>query len=192
MAPGGGPMPGLARHVVMALAVAISLASSAPVAAASGVEYPVKAEFIERFTRFIDWPSDAFLGSDAPFIICVVGDTPIAPHLDHVARVRRIKDRRVEVRRSTAASDLRGCHVAFIASGERPRLKQILAAVSGRPVLTVGDADGFAREGVLINLVLDEESHVRFEICSSEARKSGLKISAQLLRLARLVAQGGP
>ena len=156
---------------------------------ADELEYPVKAEFIERFTRFVDWPLSTFNGGDGTFVLCVIGDSPMEPHLLRLARERRIKDRPVELRHLKASSDLTGCHVLFIAPGERPRLKSILARAQGHPVLPIGDAEGFAQQGVLINLVLDEEGHVRFEICQTQLRRSGLNISAQLLRLARLVEE---
>jgi hypothetical protein len=158
-------------------------------ALADELEYPVKVEFIERFTRFIVWPAEAFRGADGPFTLCVLGDTPAAPWLEHLARERRIQDRRVDYRRTKPSDDLGACNLLFLAAGERPRLKQVLQRVSGKPVLTVGDSEGFAREGVIINLFLDENGHVRFEMSSAELRKSGLKVSAQLLRLARMVGE---
>jgi sensor domain CHASE-containing protein len=58
--------------------------------------------------------------------------------------------------------------------------------------LTVADSDGFAQLGIDINLLLDDDGHVRFEICANELRRSGLNVSAQLLRLARPVAEVNP
>ena len=177
----------LARRAMVVLAL---WALFAPPARAGELEYSVKVEFIERFTRFIAWPSEAFRGSDGPFLLCVVGDSPMVPHFERLARERRLQERRVELKRLRANDDeLAGCHLVFIAAGERPRMKQILSHVSGHPVLTVGDSDGFAQAGVIINLFLDEDGHIRFEISSAELRKSSLKVSAQLLRLARMVSE---
>lgn len=157
------------------------------------LEYAIKAEVIERFTHFVDWPNEAFAGSSAPFVICIVGDTPIAPHLQFVlARDHRIDDRHAELRQLKGDADLNGCQVAFIAASERPRVKQLVQRAAGHPILTVGDSDGFAHEGVLINLYLDEGNHVRFEICAEGVKKSGLKLSAQLLRFARVVTGSSP
>jgi hypothetical protein len=183
--PRGGRM--LARRAMAVLALWAVLARPAR---AGELEYSVKVEFIERFTRFIAWPSEAFRGSDGPFALCVVGDSGMVPHFVRLARERRLQDRRVELKRLKASDDeLISCHLLFIGAGERARLKQILSHVSGHPVLTVGDSEGFAQAGVIINLFLDEDGHVRFEISSAELRKSSLKVSAQLLRLARMVSE---
>ena len=181
------PRAGLLLAAVIAT-VAMRPAIAAP---ADELEYPVKAQVIERFTRFIDWPDQVFAGPDAPFVLCVVGSSPIEPYLERIAQ-RRLKDRRVELRRLKPGADAGVCHLLFLAPSERSRIKQTVNKLSGKPVLTVGDTEGYAREGVLINLMLDEEGHVRFEICSTELRKSGLNVSAQLLRLARMVTEVEP
>ncbi|MDB4970920.1 MAG: hypothetical protein JWN44_6609 [Myxococcales bacterium] len=179
-------------RVALPLALVAAIAGACPAsAAADELEYPVKAEFIERFTRFIDWPTQVFAGPDAPFVLCVVGSTPMEAHLERIAG-RRLKERRVELRRLKPTADAGACHLLFVAGSERGHIKQIITRLSGKPVLTVGDSEGFAREGVLINLILDEDGHVRFEICSNELRKSGLNVSAQLLRLARVVTEVQP
>jgi hypothetical protein len=180
------------QRAVADVALAAAFVVAAPVAAdasSDDLEYRVKAEFVERFTRFIDWPPGAFAGGDAPFALCVVGETPVAPYLERMARARRIKDRLVELRRVKPGSDLSSCHVVFIAADERDRLRQILAAVAGRPILTIADAEGFGHAGVLINLVLDDQGRVRFEISSRVARRTALTLNAQLLRLSRQVPE---
>ncbi len=172
-----------------AMAVVAAWALCAVPVHASELEYSVKVEFIERFTRFITWPAEVFRGSDGPFTLCVVGDSAMVSQFERLARERRLQDRRVDLKRLRAVDDLANCHLVFIAAAERPRLKQILSRLSGHPVLTVGDSEGYARDGVIINLFLDDQGHVRFEISSAELRKSGLKVSAQLLRLARMVSE---
>src|SRR5438132_10691016 len=89
-------------------------------ARADELEYPVKVEFIERFTRFIVWPAEAFRGTDGPFTLCVLGDTPAQPYLERLARERRIQDRRVDYKKLKPADELAACHLLFVAAGERP------------------------------------------------------------------------
>jgi YfiR/HmsC-like len=61
-----------------------------------------------------------------------------------------------------------------------------LANASGRPVLTVGETQHFARDGGIIGSRL-EEKKVRFGINLNEAEQAQLKISAKLLSLAKTV-----
>jgi uncharacterized protein DUF4154 len=168
-----------------ALAVLSALMPRPAAAVTNEIEYQVKAEFVERFTHFVDWPPAAFPGPDAPFVICVIGDTPVTAYLQRMASGRRIKDRRVELRRLRPDADLRGCQVVFIAADERNHLAKIITAVGGLPILTVADSEGFGRAGVLINMVVDDDGRVRFDISSSVARRTALTLNAQLLKLSR-------
>jgi hypothetical protein len=150
-----------------------------------GLEYRVKAEFVERFTHFVEWPPGAFASPDAPFVICVVGETPITTYLEELARARRIKGRPVELRRVRPDGELLRCHVVFIAADERIHLQKILAEVGRLPILTIADTEGFGRDGVLINLDVDDEGRVRFYISPGVAKRTALMLNAQLLRLSR-------
>jgi hypothetical protein len=155
-------------------------------------EYKLKAEFIERFTRFIDWParSSAHDGN-GPFDICVAGTNPFGDYLAELARdVKKIKHKTVRIRYVKKDEELQTCHVLFIASSEANHLSVILDKTSDSPVLTVGDTPGFAEKGVLINFYRSG-NYVRFEINNGAAHRSGLRFSSRLLKLARLVDSPG-
>ena len=69
---------------------------------------------------------------------------------------------------------------------ERARLGQILENVRGQSILTIGDTDGFAQLGGIVNFVL-EDGKVRFEINPESAGRARLRISSRLLTLARII-----
>jgi hypothetical protein len=161
-------------------------------AAASPTEAEVMAEFIERFTLFIEWPAGALGGPDDPFVVCVVGATAVQGPLVALTRSRPIKGRRAVVRAVDAGrrpEAIAECHVAFIGGSESKHLPLLLGHAGGRPVLTVSNTPGFADAGVAINL-FRESRRLSFEINPSAAAGAGLKVRSNLLRLGRLV--GGP
>jgi hypothetical protein len=167
--------------------LATLLAAAAPSRAlASELEYQIKAEFMERFTRFIDWPEVSFPAPDAPFVFCTVGEASLGGPLERMAKERKAKGRPIVVRRMTSPSQPEGCHLLFIAQSEQESLREILSHVVGKPILTVGDTSGFASAGVMINFFA-ERDFVRFEINMSAAREAGLKVSSKLLKLGRIV-----
>jgi hypothetical protein len=155
-------------------------------------EYAIKAEFIERFTRFIDWPQEAFPSPEAPFVLCVMGDNPFGDYLERLARERRVKDRKVRLLQIARVSEVDACHLVFIAASERNREREVVARTQGKSILTIGDTPGFAEVGVILNFFL-EQDRIRFEINLDEARRTGLTFSSKLLKLARVVPpRGGP
>jgi len=147
-------------------------------------EYQLKAEFLERFTRFIEWPGEET--ATGPFVIGVLGGNPFGSYLAEMASGRKIKGRTVEIRELASLDDVGPCHIVFIAGSQRKSLDRVLQRTAGKPILTVSDVDGFAEKGVLVNFY-STESNLRFEVNDAAARKSGLKFSSKLMKLARVV-----
>lgn len=169
------------RLALAALAAAGTMMPSAVAAEPSEAE--LKAEMVERFTRFVDWEPSDLPGES--LAICVVGESPLTQPLDKIARTRKIKDRKAAVRTVDAAAAA-DCHVVLIGGTDRKRLTAVLARTEGRPILTIADAPGAGAGGSIINFYPDGK-HVKFEVNTRAARDSGLKVRAKLLRLARVV-----
>jgi hypothetical protein len=149
-------------------------------------EYQVKAAFIYNFTKFTDWPTNAFTSADAPLVIGIVGEDPFGKTMDDVVRGEVVRDRPLVVKRLRPGEDFRSCHVLFISRSEKDHLRELLGQLKGRPVLAVGDTSGFAEQGGTVNFVLVQKT-VKMEINQAAAAAAGLQISAKLLKLARLV-----
>jgi hypothetical protein len=150
-------------------------------------EYDVKAAYLFKFTKFVEWPSSAFASADAPFVIGIVGRDQFGG-LDRILVGKRIGDRALEVRylASGDGAAMRGCQMIFVNGSEERRLPDILAALQGRPVLVVGDSEGCASAGGMLGFDL-RQSHLGVEVNSSAARQARLKISSQLLNIAKIV-----
>lgn len=157
---------------------------SARVQAQSANEYQVKAAFLYNFAKFVDWPAEAFGGSNGTLIIGVVGEDPFGGTLDQAINGKSIGGRSLVVRRLKWGQDLRSCQILYISSSERKHLPQIIQSLRGASVLTVGDMGQFNQQGGIINFIL-EENKVKFEINSRGADQARLRISSKLLALAR-------
>jgi uncharacterized protein DUF4154 len=147
-------------------------------------EYEVKAAFLLNFARFVEWPPEKGQG---PFVVAVLGEDPFGPALDRTFEGNGVGGRPSEVRRLPRLEDASRTQILFIGKSEERRLPAILAALRGTHVLTVSDIPGFAERGGMIGLRL-EERRVRFDINPEPAAESGLKLSSQLLKLARIVS----
>lgn len=152
---------------------------------AQGLEYQVKAAFLFNFTKFVEWPFDAFTAPGDPVTVCVVGDDPFGESLDAVVQGETANGRPLKVHRTRSFADLRTCHMLFVPRSER-RQGTILASLRGAGILTVGDGDGFLTDGGIIRFVLDQ-NRVRFEVNLAAAEGNRLRLSSKLLRLARRV-----
>ena len=149
-------------------------------------EYQVKAVFLFNFIQFVEWPATAFPSADAPIRVGVFGNDPFNGALETAVHGEKVRQRPIVIERSSRLEALRDCHVVFVCRSEREHVSTILAVMAGRPVLTVGEVPDFARRGGVINFYLEGQK-VRFEINRAAAQRSALKLSSQLLSLARLV-----
>jgi YfiR/HmsC-like len=158
------------------------------VQAQSGVskEYQIKASFLFHFAQFVQWPAMDSTNANDPFVIGVLGENPFADALDEMVKGETIGDRKVTVQYSRRAEDLKNCRIVFISKSEKTRLSQILKELEGRSILTVGESDGFAQLGGVLNFYLENDA-VHFEINPDTAERENLKISSQLFRLGKIV-----
>jgi YfiR/HmsC-like len=150
-------------------------------------EYEIKAGFLFNFTKFVEWPPDAFADSSVPIVLGIVGDNPVTDLLTETAAGKTVNGRAVVVRRFKEGQDLRSCHIVFVSSSEGKHVPQILESVKGSRVLTVGETSGFAQSGGMINFFV-EGNKVRLEINLDAAARARLKISAKVIAVARLVS----
>jgi hypothetical protein len=149
-------------------------------------EYQVKAAFLFHFAQFVDWPADAFKDGSSPIIYCTIGEDPFRGALEQSLSGKTVGSRALRVEHLKQPQDAQSCQVLFMGVEDKSQKESIEAALKGRPVLTVGDGENFARDGGIIGFCL-EDNKVRFEINVEAAEKANLKISAKLLALAKTV-----
>lgn len=154
-------------------------------ACAQSREYQVKAAFLFHFAHFVEWPSSTSTNA-APFCIGVLGNNPFGNALDRMVRGEAIAGHKIAIKYSRTVDDLESCRIVFIDKSEMPHMSDILKKLNNRAILTVSDYDDFARRGGVINFYLTD-GKVHFEINPDAAQREQLKISSQLLRLARIV-----
>jgi len=147
-------------------------------------EYQVKGAFLLNFTKFVDWPPQAFQGPGEPIAICILGRNPFGLGLDRAAQGVVVANRTVSVRQVSDEQQAGQCQIVFMGASERKHWRAWLEALRGRSVVTVGESDGFLANGGVVNFKL-EGDRVRIEISTAAADLAGLHISAKLLNLAQ-------
>jgi YfiR/HmsC-like len=180
------PSGGSARATaIVCLLGAAATAFAAP--PRTSPEYEVKAAFIYNFAKFVEWPSPS--ASDVPFVVTVLGADPFGQALEDALRDKSVQGRRIVLRRAATIGDVGASQILFISDSEQPALASILKQLASDPVLTVGDMGQFAAHGGVIGFRL-EGDRIRLDISLAAAERSGLRLSSQLLRIARIVGAG--
>jgi len=154
----------------------------------SAGEYELKAAILYNLTRFVEWPPAAYSSPQAPTVLCILGRDPFGESLSSMVFKQNSNGRPVQIRHVRNDKEAGGCHVLYISSSERKQVVQILSAVAGSNMLTVGEIGQFAARGGMVQFGL-EDKEVHFDVNLDAALRAGLKISSRLLVLARVVKQ---
>lgn len=164
----------------------LALAGRSPLAAQPIPEFEVKAAFLYNFIRFTDWPEEAFAGPQEPFIIGVLGrENPFGNKLEAAVRGKTIDDRPLQVRFAQRLREFGQVHILYISSSAPESQEDLLQALSGRPVVTVGETADFTAEGGVIRFFVRDRK-IAFEINPTAAKRGELRLSSRLLSLARI------
>jgi hypothetical protein len=146
----------------------------------------VKSAYIFNFIQFIDWPEQALGPSPNPVKICMIGNDQFAAALATLSG-RHVKGRPIAVAPISADHEaLTSCQVVVIDQTAAAQLPQLLEQLAGANVLTVSDIPQFAHRGGAIGFVIDQ-GKVRIEINPRATQQAGLRVSANLLEVARIV-----
>ncbi len=176
---------GLQLILVLALAT-----TSEPVLDAQQVrptEAQLKAVFLFNFGKYVTWPVLPLEN----FSICVLGRDPFGASLDAIVSGETLAGKPATVRRIRGAQEASSCQIVFISSSEEAHLQSMIAALarSGN-ALTVSDLPHFVQQGGMIQFV-EEGNRVRFVVNLAAARRAGLVLSSELLKIAKVVDNGG-
>ncbi len=169
-------LPARLRSVLLAL---LALAA-APVLAAEAVsEQAIRAALVFNFIKFTEWPAT---GTGEPHLRLCVATRDAA----QVAAMEELGERQVRGQRLVVVrfAPQESCGVIYVDSSQRWR--EILDKHTPGHTLSIGTYPGFAAEGGMVEIAL-QESGTRFDINLAAAKRAGLRIYPQLLRLARRV-----
>ncbi|HZF10552.1 MAG TPA: YfiR family protein [Thermoanaerobaculia bacterium] len=147
-------------------------------------EYQVKAAFLFNFSKFVEWPARKFNDSTSPIVIGILGANPFGSELEKTVKGRHINGRDVVVQQFDGAEAARSAHLLFVSAGSDAAVERLLKALDGSGVLTVGESNAFARYGGIVTFLLEGDK-LGFTINIEAAGRAGLKISAQLQKLAK-------
>jgi hypothetical protein len=174
------------RNVTIRLALLACIALRAHADIAPIDEYQVKAAFLYNFAKFVEWPREAFGKSTDPIGICVIGQNPFGSSLEDAVSGKTVNGRAFVVRQISDIKQASRCHILFVSASERRRYSAILGDARAGGVLTVGETDGFAEQGGMVNLKL-ESGRVQIQINLSAAEEARVRISSKLLSLAQII-----
>jgi hypothetical protein len=148
-------------------------------------EQQVKAAFIYNFTRFVDWPPEAFESANAPFVIGVLGNDPVASYLEDLVKDEKLDTHNIIVQRFTDLKQIDQCNILFISAEEAAKNNKLIPSINRKGILTVSDVTDFSKWGGVVRF-FKEANRLRLQINPAEAKAAQLTISSKLLSISSI------
>lgn len=149
----------------------------------------VKAAFLRNFARYVTWPDHLFSSDHAPWSVCILGSDPFGVVLEKTFEGRTEQGRSFAIHRADTLDGLPPCQIVFVTYPDAARRRTALGSLKNKPVLTVGDAPGFLREGGIIRFQVSDR--VEMSINLDHARSASLKIQTKMLEVSREIVENG-
>jgi hypothetical protein len=150
-------------------------------------EYEIKAQVLARIVKYTRWPDTAFESREAPFVIAVLEKDPFGETLEETFKDAKVGDRRVKLVRGADIASLGSMQLVFVSGKDETQLQKLIEQFAGKPVLIVADTLRGAELGAHVGFYL-EAKKLRFAIHTGSAKKSGLEMSSELLKLAKIIS----
>ena len=143
-----------------------------------------KAVFIKNFTKHVEWPPEKKNGN---FIIGIFGQYPqLIKELKRMAETKKVGTQDMVIQIYPSVSAINSCHILYIAPNQSAQLPRVINKVRRNNTLLITDKAGLAKQGAGINFIFIQK-RLRFELNTANVKKSSLKVSGQLLTLAKIV-----
>ncbi|MBF0572403.1 MAG: YfiR family protein [Desulfamplus sp.] len=153
----------------------------------------IQAAMIIKFTDFIEWDFKSFGNNSNDFTIAILGKNEyqglFEPFIDRLFYGKQLKIIHYPaIENLYSAIEIVGkIQILIINSSEKKQIKPLLDKLKGKPILTIGDFEGFAQNGGIINFFKKANNRIGFEINMESKELSGIKISSHLLKLGKIV-----
>ncbi|CAN2039438.1 YfiR family protein [Candidatus Magnetomoraceae bacterium gMMP-15] len=149
-------------------------------------ETRIKAIFIKKIAKYIHWPQNIFSSENDAIRLCVTKKNEFG-HAFKSLKKKRAKGRAI-ILNHCKKGEYKDCHILFINSTDKKLVNNILSSISYKNILTIGEIQGFAQMGGMINFY-KKDNMIRFEINVDAAERAEIKFSSNLLKLARIIRE---
>ena len=138
-----------------------------------------QALYVYNFTKYIQWPK-----ADQQLIIGVLGSGEINRELEKMVIAKG--GSKLKLVKLSSFDNLNDCNIIFLAKDEESSLDLVLEKTQGKSILIISENEKSVEKGAGISFFL-EKNKLRFSINKSAVEARNLKISSNLLVLAKVI-----
>jgi hypothetical protein len=156
----------------------VSIGAASP--SSGGNITQIIAALTYNFAKYTTWPASL---NTAPSL-CYF-DAAYEPAFKRLEG-KPVHDAPLIIKQISSVTQAEACHLLYLSDNDKERMKRLMLALAGKPVLTISTLPGFLAQGGMIEL-FQENNKFRFDVDNQQLKRVELKLSAQVLKLARSV-----
>lgn len=140
----------------------------------------MRAVFIMSFAKGIEWPPAYQKGN---FVVGVVGNSPLYNELIKMAKIKKVANQSLEIKKYTAVDDIAKCHILYVSENKTKEIANVVSKVKPNSTLIITAEPGLAEKGSGINFIV-KNYRTAYEINKKNVEKHKLKLRSNIEKLA--------
>ncbi len=140
-----------------------------------------------NIVRFTTWSTEAEAHMKESIGLCVLGNDVVQEAFASIEQ-KAVGDKTIKVINLSPLSNFEACHALYVSELEQTVLRQVLAKIKKRPLLTIGQSADFVQQGGMVGLE-NVDGKITLYVNLYVVRESNLNISARLLKLAKIYGE---
>ncbi len=138
-------------------------------------------KLLANLGRFVTWPDASFASADAPLHYCIAGRDDIGTILDDALGGANAGGRKFNIVRFglEQLDQVDSCQLVFIGVDTFAEAKPLIEKVGSSPILTVGQIEGFAENGGMVQFI-GSDRNVTLRLNKDRLEATTLVVSSKL------------
>lgn len=173
--------------------LAVVVVSGSSLQSNTGVnEVLLRAMFIERFTRFIDWPKgQSENSSSSPFVLCVYEDVAIHRMLVPIYTKMKIKGKAIKTTFVESLAEAEGCDLIYLPEPSKKNRDALALLTASHPVLVVSGVESSSQQDDIHINLFQVSNKLNIQVNAQALRRAGFKVDSRLLKYAKSMSNRG-
>jgi len=137
-----------------------------------------------QIATYIEFPDKSGMNDQStPCIIGIFGDKEWEPFFKDLYASTTIMRKRVIVKTISNIAEIENCNFLYIPNSQKSQLGNIIRVTKDKPIITIGDTEGFGKQGVLVNFI-PEKHGKNIEINDTAAKAALINFDFRLFVIA--------
>ncbi|MBL0319317.1 MAG: YfiR family protein [Alphaproteobacteria bacterium] len=143
-----------------------------------------KASLIIKYLNYVVWPTSVLPSKKEPLTICLFRGDPLEEYIPKAAS-KEHSPYTLTVKKVGYKDSFYGCHILFVSEGNNDHIDEVIASTKGKPILTMSDIRGFAKNGGIAGFFIRSNGHKEtvLEINISSLQSSGIHIDTDFISI---------